>query len=353
MPDRGAHREGPRRVRGGGLHRIDRLLPVLAVAVSAVLFIPGVILGAQWGNDIPPVIGLVPLILCFLAGWRVGGWLGAALVVVLAVGGTGADFSQSFVSIWVFTVPAWVMGEVMRSRDRLSAQLAQRGRDLDAAREAYAQESVRYERARIARDLHDIVAHNLSLIVVQAAAGRRVADDRPEVAIESLRNVERGAAAARREIDQLVALLVTERGGGGNGLAALRAMLTRAAGSGLSISYGFTGDCDGIPTAAADAALRATQEGITNALKHAPGAPIRVEVAAREGRPLTVTVENGPADGDGAELRSSGGGFGLAGLRERIAAIDGNLDAGPTSNGGWRVVARVPVRSGTLDSAET
>jgi signal transduction histidine kinase len=76
-------------------------------------------------------------------------------------------------------------------------------------------------------------------------------------------------------------------------------------------------------------------------------------VAAREGRPLTVTVENGPADGDGAELRSSGGGFGLAGLRERIAAIDGNLDAGPTPDGGWRVVARVPVRSGTRVSAQT
>ena len=160
----------------------------------------GSLLGASWWNE-TLLAALVTVGLSFLVGWRVGFPATVVALVALAFGSTAGDLSGSVVSMWVFTIPAWVIGQVMRSRSHLSAQLAERARELEEERKGFAREVVRYERARIARDLHDIVAHNLSLIVVQAGAGRRASREHPEVLSESLRHIEAGARSAREEID--------------------------------------------------------------------------------------------------------------------------------------------------------
>lgn len=323
---------------------LDRHLAAVAIVVSAALFVPGVVLGASWWNHtLLDPLTVIPVVLSFLVGWRVGFPATVVALVALAFGLTAGDLSGSVVSMWVFTVPAWVMGQVMRSRSHLSGQLAQRARELEREREGFAREAVRYERARIARDLHDIVAHNLSLIVVQAGAGRRASPERPEVLAESLRHIEAGARSAREEIDQLVGLLGDDArdGGADGGLRRLDALLRGAARSGLSITYSFAGSRDQVAPELAEVAYRVTQEGIANALKHAPGSSIRVEVAVTSAA-LSVTVENTAPSATGARLATAGGRFGLAGLRERIATLRGTLDARPTPTGGWRLAARLP-----------
>jgi signal transduction histidine kinase len=241
-------------------------------------------------------------------------------------------------------MPGWLIGRVMRSRVELRAQLEQRARELELERESFAEQSVRYERARIARDLHDIVAHNLSMIVVQAGAGRRAVAADPEIAAESLRHIEGSAHHAEQEIDQLVGLLAREQDERTGSLNDVDELIRRAAETGLDVSYAFSGSSERLPNAVTEVAYRVAQEAITNALKHAPGAPIQVEVNATATR-LTVSVENGPAPAgaNGHHLAASGGSYGLDGLRQRIRNLDGSFEASPTETGGWRVLTEMPL----------
>jgi signal transduction histidine kinase len=313
----------------------------LSLAFSAACFFPGLVIGSRWWNAPSASALLTVIILAYTVGAQVGGAPAAIGLVVLCVGSSGGDFSDPIV-LSVFTVPAWVAGTTMRSRSVLAAQLTERARELTQEREAYAREAVRYERARIARDLHDIVAHNLSMIVVQAGAGRRALASHPATAAESLRHIEGGAAQAEREITQLVNLLgdripaATQRG-----LPALSELLARAGAAGLAVDYVFSGDNHAVSPKLASVAFHVTQEGITNALKHAPGAPIRVAVDAADGC-LSVVVENGPPCEGPSGLEQAGGGHGIAGLRERVAAVGGDLHAAPTLDGGWRIAGEMP-----------
>ena len=117
--------------------------------------------------------------------------------------------------------------------------------------------------------------------------------------------------------------------------------MTRASAAGLAVSCRFSGSADGLPADAADAAYRVVQESLTNALKHAPGAPVDIVVAGTGGY-VEIDVRNGPAAGPPSGLERSGGGRGLTGMRERVAACGGELDARPDEDGGWRVIARLP-----------
>jgi signal transduction histidine kinase len=312
-----------------------------ALTFSAACLIPGIIIGARWWNAPSDSQLLTITILAYTVGSRTDGITAVIGLVALCVGSSGGGFSDPIV-LFVFNVPAWVAGTAMRSRTRLTAQLADRAQELDREREAYAQEAVRYERARIARDLHDIVAHNLSMIVIQAGAGRRALSSDPATAAESLRHIQGGAAQAELEIAQLLDLLEGHQATtDSTGLRAVDELVRRAAATGLAVSYAFSGDHIEVSPALADAAFHVTQEGITNALKHAPGAPISVAVhAAADG--LSVVVENGRARDTPTGLQETGGTHGLAGLRDRVAAAGGDLRAGPTPEGGWRLAAEMP-----------
>jgi signal transduction histidine kinase len=238
-------------------------------------------------------------------------------------------------------------GLVVASRRRASAELEVRARELEEEREIFAAQSVRYERARIARELHDIVAHNVSLIAVQANAGERLVSVDAESAAEAFSSITEAARQAGEEIDLLVDLLNDpEPPSPSAGLRIVEELVARAQASGLAISFRLSGDIDDLSTGAADAAYRVTQEGITNAMKHAPGAAIGIDVWGDSGG-VEIRVVNGPAVAGPTGLEHAGGGNGLSGMRARVAQCGGTCTAGPTPEGGWQLVAHLPRRAAT------
>jgi signal transduction histidine kinase len=256
----------------------------------------------------------------------------------------GSAIAGDSVAIFTFMPEtAWATGWVLRDRDRVAARLIERARELEEEREAYAQLSVRYERARIAAELHDIVAHAISVMVVQAGAGQRLARVDPELSQEAFAAIADAAARAEQDMGRLVALLGDEEAiGPAPDLRLIEELVARAAGSGLDVTLRLEGEREGLPAAAVEAAYRVVQESLTNALRYASGAHVHVLVRG-DSEELLVEVVN---DGTGAEgsLAGSGTGNGLRGLRERVGACAGQLEAGPTGDGGWRVTASLPRR---------
>ncbi len=243
----------------------------------------------------------------------------------------------------------YAAGLAVASRRRASAELEQQARELEEEREIFAIQSVRYERARIARELHDIVAHSVSLMVVQAIAGERLATLDPESAAEALSSISEAAELAEVEIDRLVELLSDSSPAptAATGLRIVEELVARAQTSGVAISCQLRGDIDDLTEGCADAAYRIVQEGITNTMKHAPGASIDVLVRGSDDG-VEVRVVNGPAASYVSGLERDGGGHGLAGMRERVTQCGGTLVAGPTQQGGWQLVAQFPHRTSVV-----
>jgi signal transduction histidine kinase len=239
----------------------------------------------------------------------------------------------------------WLAGQLVASRRRAAHQLAQRARELDDEREAYGAESVRYERARIARELHDIVAHCVSLMVVQASAGEKLTPADPNRAGESFASISEVARQASEEITLLVRLLAESPPAVRSAdLRIVEELVARAQSSGLSITCELSGDPSGLTEATADTAYRLVQEALTNALKHAPGARVHVTLSG-QGDQVQVQIVNDPPQAGSSGLEHAGGGHGLAGMRERIFHCGGTLTTATTPAGGWNVTAAFP-RSG-------
>jgi signal transduction histidine kinase len=282
-----------------------------------------------------------PFLLTYALGTGTG--FGAGLTATVALTACLEFGNSSFNPIGVvLTVGPWLAGRVVASRRRMTEQLQARNEELRAERELFALESVRYERARIARELHDIVAHCLSVMVVQASAGQRAARaDRASVA-QALESVAEAAAQAQTEIGRLVELLSGKLPSGtAPGLEMADELVRRASLTGLAVSCRYLGRYDQLSPAASEAAYRLIQEALTNALKHAPGAPVEITIRG-SGASVEVSVENGAPPGQRSGLERSGSGSGLAGMRERITACGGTLSCGPTAAGGWRASALLP-----------
>ncbi len=248
-------------------------------------------------------------------------------------------------------IPAagWGAGRALRERELVGAQLAERVSELEQEREAHAALSVRYERARIASELHDIVAHAISVMVVQASAGQRLAAHDPEATVETFEAIAGAARQAEADMGRLVALLGDEDAiGPAPDLALVEELVARATGSGLDVTLRFEGQREGLPAPLAETAYHVVQEGLTNALRYAGGALVRVLLRG-DAEALLVEVRNAPASSERA-LAGAGSGTGLQGLRERVGASGGTLEAGPTPDGGWRLSARLPRRVGAAAS---
>jgi signal transduction histidine kinase len=202
----------------------------------------------------------------------------------------------------------------------------------------FAQIALRHERARIAAELHDIIGHAISVMVIQAAAGQRLVGRDPARAQETFTAIADSARQGREDLNRLVELL-----GGTEAAAAdltlIEEVVTRAARSGLDVSCRFEGDQDAVAVGTAHIAFRVVQESLTNALRHSPGAAVRVLVNG-SGPNLTVRVENDHSIQERPDL--TGTGRGLTGLRERVQALGGQLKACPTPPGGWLVEATLP-----------
>jgi signal transduction histidine kinase len=272
-------------------------------------------------------------------------WWGYAGLAVLgaAAGATAVLANDAFVPFLLIVGACWGAGRALQERERVAAELAERARELEEEREAYAALSVRYERARVASELHDIVAHAISVMVVQASAGQRLAPHDPAATAETFQAIAEAARQAEQDMGRLLALLADEGAiGPAPDLALVEELVARAAGSGLDVTLRLQGEREGLPSPLGETAYRVVQEGLTNALRYAAGAAVSVEVRG-EREALVVEVENAPAT-DAVALAGIGSGNGLLGLRERVGACGGTLEAGPTRQGGWRLSARLSRR---------
>ncbi|HET6173589.1 MAG TPA: histidine kinase [Gaiellales bacterium] len=298
--------------------------------------------GSFVGGDETIAYMLLPAHAFFSGRWDPH-WRGLGGPVALAIAGEiGAAVGQSSRGFFVFVVlAAWFGGRAVRGREELAAQLAERNRELDEEQEAYARLSVRYERARIAAELHDIVAHAISVMVIQAGAGQRLAANNPQLTREAFAAIAGAAREAEGDLERLVSLLGDrDATASAPALALVEELVARAASSGLDVRLRLEGDTESLPTPILALAHRVVQEGVTNALRYGSGATVHVLVRGDQDA-MVVEVANGPAKGDGG-LAGAGTGNGLRGLRERAASIGGTVHAGLAPDGGWRLTARLP-----------
>jgi signal transduction histidine kinase len=297
------------------------------------------------------VIDGLTTLLPFPIAYFVGLWLPrwASLITIMWMAVT-VELVSGYVNPFVLAivVAPWLVAVMVRERRRLAEQLSMRGQEIEAESELLAQESVRYERARVARELHDIVAHCVSVMVVQAYAGERLATSDQASAAEAFGHIADAAGQAQQEIQHLVELLGGDAPAESQiGLAAgLGRLVAGAAATGLPVELHIKGDADRLCQPSCVAAYRVVQESITNALKHAPGSPVAIDVDCSPPAVALVAVSNrmSPVMA-GAGLRDSGGRQGLAGMRDRVEAAGGKLHAGPDPDGMWRVQARLPIKS--------
>jgi signal transduction histidine kinase len=227
-------------------------------------------------------------------------------------------------------------------RERMSAMAAEQ--------EAATRRAVEQERARIARDLHDVVTHNVSVMVVQAGAARVAMETAPDAAGQALLAVEAGGRAAMAELRHVMGLLTMSSGGAEAaeaddlapqpGLAQVPALAGRIDAAGTPVELTVTGTPDALPSGVDLAAYRVVQEALTNTVKHAAGARVAIAI---DHRPGAVQVEVADTGGAASASSGSGNGRGLIGLRERLAIYGGTLEAGPRPTGGYRVRAVIPV----------
>ncbi|MFI6285190.1 sensor histidine kinase [Streptomyces sp. NPDC051018] len=223
------------------------------------------------------------------------------------------------------------------SRDRV--------RELQQAQEEAMRRAVDEERARIASELHDVVTHNVSVMVIQAGAARKVMDTVPEQSKEALLAVEAGGRAAMAELRHVMGLLAGPDQGRPEGLepqpglAQLDALVARVRAAGTPVSVGVSLPSDPLPPGADLAAYRVVQEALTNTIKHARGAEASVAVGYTDDWLEIEVTDTGGAKGSPPV---EGNGRGHLGLRERLSVYQGELTAGPTRTGGYRVSARIP-----------
>jgi signal transduction histidine kinase len=317
-------------------------LTVVGVVVAGVLIIDPngqfavfaalVIVSLTAGMELDPPrawVGLVLLLVPF--------WVSYALTE-----GAVSDF----VAVTVLYGGSWLVGQTLRERTRRSVEATERAERAERERRAEAERAVAEERARIARELHDVVAHSISVIAVQTQAVRRRLGPEHAREADDLRGVEATARQAMGEMRRLFGVL---RADGERpslapqpGLDQLDRLVAETQGAGQPVEVVVEGTAVPLSPGLGLAAYRIVQEAVTNVRKHAPGGQVTVRLRYGEAD-LDVWVEDtGGPPGDPADA----GGLGLVGMRERVALYGGTLEAGPRPGGGFRVRARLPVREG-------
>ncbi|MFB8181813.1 sensor histidine kinase [Streptomyces sp. NPDC055966] len=309
----------------------DFAMLVITFTVAAI--------GARWASRVALCVSLV-----------------AATVAQIRWPATHSGF-VGHIALAVFqTVPfalAWVLGDSMRTRRAYFAQLEERAARLEKEREAQAKVAVAAERARIARELHDVVAHNVSVMVVQADGASYVLDAAPDQAKKALETISSTGRQALAEMRRLLGVLRTgEHQEGGEyvpqpDVDQIDDLVEQCRASGLPVDFKVEGTPRPLPSGVELTAYRIVQEALTNTRKHGgpnAGASVRL-VYFDDG--LGLLVED---DGKGAphELYEEGGadgqGHGLIGMRERVGMVGGTLDAGPRPGGGFRISVLLPLK---------
>lgn len=369
---------------------LRRRFPATVVLVVGAMFVAAQ--AREIGDNVVPSIALF-LALYSLGAWgtdravarwvRIGvivamfGWLGLSMARQLAAPPldfeTAAGPLDPLLALALYSVgfnllfflSAYFFGEVSWQARRRRHGLKVQGEQLRRSQEENARQAVVAERLRIARDLHDVVAHHVSVMGVQAAAARRVLDSDPEQARTSLSAVEQTARTAIGELRDLVGVLRAETspaprsaaGGvhpsaaGLDQLAGLVAETRESSGSPITLSV--FGEPRPVPDAVALSAYRVVQEALTNVVKHAAASTVDVRIRYLD-RSLEVEVSDDGRRHPGTHVPAQGvanpeGGLGLVGMRERVAVHGGELEVGPRRSGGFRVRARFPLAAADRD----
>jgi signal transduction histidine kinase len=272
----------------------------------------------------------------------------AVAVVQLTPGATGV---VTWLGNTLVLTAAWLLGHFVHDRRVYAGRLEERTAQLEEAREELARRAVAEERLRIARELHDVVAHSMSVIAVQSGVGAHVAATQPEEARKALAAIEVTSRTTLNELRRLLGVLREDGEPRGSlapvpGLAGLDALLAQMSEAGLAVRLRVEGARAQVPAGIDLSAYRIVQEALTNVLKHAGAARAQVVIGYGE-REITIEVTD---DGRGATARGAvdraGTGHGLIGLRERVALFGGELEVGPRPGSGFRVAARLPFETG-------
>jgi signal transduction histidine kinase len=299
---------------------------------------------APWPWAVTAIIAFALLvgIVATVHGWRLGTAAYAVPAVAVSAPAFFDDAPQTLASTIValsLGAGGLAVGSLLHERIRVAGQLA---REREVSATEHERRLVAEERQRIARELHDVVAHGLSLIQVQATSARYRLPGLPEAAAAEFDDIARSARTSLGEMRHLLGAL---RGEDAAELAPqptlddIPALVaeTERAGAELRLQLSVA---DPVSRSTGIAAYRIVQEAISNAVRHAPGAAIDVAVSGHDGAVL-IEVANARADGEAASR--SGDGHGLVGMRERAALLGGSLHAGPTAAGGFRVAAALPI----------
>jgi signal transduction histidine kinase len=324
------------------------MFPLATVAVTTGGLALAAVLGFPAGELIVPY--LAPLVAVYSVGVHSSrrGILTATAIAlaaftVVVVASPSEEISNlGFIAAGVGA--ALGVGLAVRQMGFETDTLAAHAAELERSHEQTARAAIAAERARIARELHDVIGHSISVMGVQAGAVRRVLSPEQEREREALLGVERVGREAVTEMRRLLGFLHPVEGmDGGAGpaptLERVDDLVSEMRRAGLDVDLVVQGDLDDLSAGRALAAFRILQEALTNTLKHAPGAHVR---AVLRRTPEELAIEVTDDGGDGTPPTANGGGYGLVGMRERVALYGGTLEAGPTGGRGYAVVAHLP-----------
>jgi signal transduction histidine kinase len=318
---------------------------VLALSVASGLAVAAL--------GLPPVVlGVAILVAVYSVAAYGDRWVSLAGLAAAELGSAAVQLTPgrfqapTVVTNGLVLAAAWLLGHFVGVRRAYIARLEQTA-ELERARAELARRAVAEERLRLARELHDVVAHSISVIAVQSGVGAHVANTQPEEAAKALAAIEATSRAALTELRRLLGVLRQEGEPQGSlapvpGLADLDALLAEVAKAGLAVRLRVEGTPSQLPAGVDLSAYRIVQEALTNVVKHAGPARAQVTIGYND-QDVTVEVTD---DGRGVVAPTSDGrarvGHGLIGMRERVAVFGGDLEAGPRPGGGFRVAARLP-----------
>jgi len=322
-------------------------LPMTVLGLVLAGYVLEAVLVAHHGG---PQVSVIAVLLALYAvgsradGVRVG--VAAALTLVGLFAATrlrGSDLATSLVVPVLVTGCGLVIGRAVGVLRFESDAFAERASELERARDERGRVAVAEERRRIARELHDVIGHSISVMGVQAGAVRSVLREDQQREREALLGVERTGRQAIGEMRRLIGLLRTERDEVGDPTPSLRRveqLVCEMRDAGLVVSLQVHGDLTALSPGADLAGYRIVQEALTNALKHAPGASVEANVSCDAHQLEIDVIDNGGS----APCRAIGAfGHGLLGMRERAALYGGELVAGPRADGGFSIRARIPL----------
>lgn len=346
---------------------VAQAVPLLWRRTRPTLVLVGV--GVSWvlaqfvsGAAVPLALWVAAYSVIVYAPRRVAelGALGTVLTVaVVGAGWTsfGSSGWEDWASLLVVTLLVVIAGFVVADRRARTEVLRERAAFLERERDALARRAVAEERLRIARELHDLVAHSLSTIAIQSSTARMALPQHPDTALTAIRGIETSSREATREMRQLLGVLRRADDVGGDlepapGVARLDALIERLRVAGARIDLRVEGAARSLPAGVDLVAFRVVQEAMTNVIRHGGGAGADVVLRYGDDDLLVEVTNAAPEHGTRPRSTDPGpppddAGHGLLGMKERVDSVGGEFVAGPTRAGGWSVSARLPLTTET------